>query len=206
MTPARRRASGEAGRPAPVSPKHNAMRHAIRLLVPLLFLSAAPAAAQQATRALAVGDTVRVRTPAGGAEPLTGVLTAYEHNGLSVRERGTGVERTIPFAEVRGLSRSLGVRRGHSAWAGARIGAFTLGAAGAVAGPLAAAGDTGDRWEIPGTTVAAAAAGVLLGGALGGGLGWVLAREEWQEFRTPVAAQAHAAPGGGTAVGVSLRF
>jgi hypothetical protein len=172
------------------------MRHALRILA-LVLLGAAPAAAQ-ASRTLSLGDTVRVVTPDAGHEPLTGVLTAYRHDALTVRQRGTGVERTVPFAEVRGLARSLGVRRAHSAWAGARMGAFALGAAGAVAGPLAAAGRTDDRWEIPGTTVATTVAGTLLGGALGGALGWRLAHEEWLEFRVPVAAQA--------SVGVSLRM
>jgi len=176
-----------------------------RLLAVLLLLVVTPGAAlaQQArVRTLAVGDTVRVVTPDQGEGPFLGVLTAYEWNGLTVRQRGTGVERTIPFSDVRGLARSLGVRRGHTAWRGARMGAFSLGAAGLVSGPLIATSESGDRWELPGTTALSAASGVVLGGAIGGALGWVLAREEWQEFQPP---RVTVEPDGATSVGVSLR-
>jgi hypothetical protein len=144
---------------------------------------------------------VRIVTPDQGEGPLVGVLTAYEWKGMTVRQRGTGVERTVPFGDVRGLERSLGVRREHIAWRAARMGAFTLGAAGAVSGPLLATGDVNDRWEIPGTTALTAASGVLLGGVLGGALGYVLAREEWQRFQTP---RVTLRPGGGTEVGVAV--
>jgi hypothetical protein len=161
------------------------------------------AAAQHAPpRALAVGDTVRIVTPNQEEGPFLGVLTAYAHSGMTVRQRGTGVERTIPFADVRGLARSLGVRREHTAWRGARIGAFALGAAGAVTGPLIATAKAGDRWEIPGTTALTSAGGTLLGGAIGGVLGYTLAREEWQVFRTPLV-QMGVTPDGAT-LGVSL--
>ena len=179
-----------------------------RLLAVLLLLAAVPAAVQaqeSRVRALGVGDTVRVVTPDQGEGPFLGVLTAYEWNGLTVRQRGTGVERTIPFADVRGLARSLGVRREHTAWRGARMGAFSLGAAGLVSGPLIATSESGDRWELPGTTALAAASGAVLGGAIGGALGWALAREEWQEFQPPAAARVSVHPGGATTVGVSLR-
>jgi hypothetical protein len=179
-----------------------------RVLAVLLLLAAAPGAAhaQEArVRALGVGDTVRVVTPDQGEGPFLGVLTAYEWNGLTVRQRGTGVERTIPFSDVRGLARSLGVRREHTAWRGARMGAFSMGAAGLVSGPLIATAESGDRWEIPGTTALAAASGVVLGSALGGALGWALAREEWQEFQPPAAARVSLEPGGATTVGFSLR-
>ncbi|MBW3572057.1 MAG: hypothetical protein KY467_13230 [Gemmatimonadetes bacterium] len=179
-----------------------------RLLAVLLLLAAVPVAAQaqqSRVRALEVGDTVRVITPDQGEGPFTGVLTAYEWQGLTVRQRGTGVERTIPFADVRGLARSLGVRREHTAWRGARMGAFSLGAAGLVSGPLIATSQSGDRWELAGTTALTAASGLVLGGAIGGALGWALAREEWQEFQTPAAAHVSVYPGGATIVGVSLR-
>ncbi len=178
-------------------------------LIPLrvlavLALAAAPgaAAAQQHAppRALAVGDTVRIVTPNQEEGPFLGVLTAYEHTGMTVRQRGTGVERTIPFADVRGLARSLGVRREHTAWRGARIGAFALGAAGLVSGPLLATAEAGDRWQIPQTTVLTGTAGTLLGGAIGGVLGYTLAREEWQAFRT---VQVGVTPAGAT-LGVTL--
>lgn len=172
----------------------------------VLALAAAPAAAaaqQPAPRALAVGDTLRIVTPNQEEGPFLGVLTAYEWKGMTVRQRGTGVERTIPFADVRGLARSLGVRREHTAWRGARIGAFTLGAVGVVSGPLIATAEAGDRWEIPPTTALTGAAGTLLGGAIGGVLGYTLAREEWQEFRTPIV-QVGVGPRGSTVVGVSL--
>lgn len=180
-----------------------------RVLALLLLLAVTPGAAlaqkQARVRTLGVGDTVRVVTPDQGEGPFLGVLTAYEWKGLTVRQRGTGVERTIPFSDVRGLARSLGVRRGHTAWRGARMGAFSLGAAGLVSGPLIATSDSGDRWELPGTTAFAAASGVVLGGAIGSALGWVLAREEWQEFQPPAAARVGVEPGGATVVGVSLR-
>ena len=179
-----------------------------RLLAVLLFLAAVPGAAhaqQSRIRALGVGDTVRVITPDQGEGPFMGVLTAYEWNGLTVRQRGSGVERTIPFADVRGLARSLGVRRKHAAWRGARMGAFSLGAAGLVAGPLIATSESGDRWEIPNTTALAAASGVALGSAIGGALGWALAREEWQEFQPPAAAHVSMDHDGATTIGVSLR-
>lgn len=176
-----------------------------RVLAVLILLAVTPGAAlaQQArVRTLGVGDTVRVITPDQGEGPFLGVLTAYEWKGLTVRQRGTGVERTIPFSDVRGLARSLGVRREHTAWRGARMGAFSLGAAGLVSGPLIATSESGDRWELPGTTALAAASGVVLGGAIGGALGWALAREEWQEFQPP---RVSVEPGGATTVGVSLR-
>ncbi len=179
-----------------------------RLLAVLLLLAAAPGAAraqESRIRTLGVGDTVRVVTPDQGEGPFTGVLTAYEWNGMTVRQRGTGVERTIPFADVRGLARSLGVRREHTAWRGARMGAFSLGAAGLVGGPIIANAEAGDRWELPGTTALAAASGAVLGGAIGGALGWALAREEWQEFQPPAAARVSVHPGGPTTVGLSLR-
>jgi len=178
------------------------------VLAVLLLLASVPGAAhaqQSRVRALAVGDTVRVITPDQGEGPFVGVLTAYEWQGLTVRQRGTGVERTIPFGDVRGLARSLGVRRQHTAWRGARMGAFSLGAAGLVSGPLIATSKSGDRWEIPGTTALAAASGVVLGGAIGGALGWSLAREEWQKFQLPSAARVSVDPAGATTVGVSLR-
>ena len=174
-------------------------------VIAVLALAAAPAAAaaqHAAPRSLAVGDTVRIVTPNQEEGPFLGVLTAYEWKGMTVRQRGTGVERTIPFADVRGLARSLGVRREHTAWRGARIGAFTLGAAGVVSGPLIASAEAGDRWDIPQTTALTGAAGTLLGGAIGGVLGYTLAREEWQEFRTPI--QVGLGPRGSTIVGVSL--
>lgn len=177
------------------------------VLAVLLLLAALPGAANAQpgrVRALGVGDTVRIVTPNQGEGPFTGVLTAYEWHGFTVRQRGTGVERTIPLADVRGLARSLGVRRQHSAWAGARMGAFSLGAAGLVSGPLIATAESGDRWELPGTTALAAASGAVLGGAIGGALGWALAREEWQEFRPP-AAHVSVGPFGATTVGVSVR-
>jgi hypothetical protein len=173
-----------------------------RVLALLLFAVPRPAAAQQPpAHPLEVGDTVRIVTPDQAEGPFVGVLTAYEYRGMTVRQRGTGVERTIPFADVHSLSRSLGVRREHTAWRAARMAAFTLGAAGVVSGPLLATGDANDAWEIPETTALAAASGVVVGGAIGGALGWVLAREEWQRFQTP---HVTLRPGGGTEVGVSL--
>ena len=179
-----------------------------RFLAVLLLLAAVPGAAHaqhSRARALVVGDTVRVITPDQGEGPFTGVLTAYEWQGLTVRQRGTGVERMIPFADVRGLARSLGVRRQHTAWRGARMGAISLGAAGLVSGPLLATSVSGDRWEIPGTTAVAAASGAVLGGAIGGALGWALAREEWQEFQPPAAARVSIDPDGATTVGLTVR-
>jgi hypothetical protein len=175
----------------------------IRVLA-VLALAAFPgvAAAQHAVpRPLAVGDTVRIHTPNQEEGPFLGVLTGFGRNTMTVRQRGTGVERTIPFADVHGLARSLGVRRQHTAWRGARIGAFTLGAVGAVSGPLIASAEAGDGWDIPQTTILTSAAGTLLGGAIGGALGYTLAREEWQAFRTPL--QLGFGPGGAS-VGVSL--
>ena len=179
----------------------------IRVLAAVLLLCAVPglARAQHApVRPLVVGDTVRIITPDLGEGPFMGVLTAYEWNGLTVRQRGTGVERTIPFADVRGLARSLGVRRQHTAWRGARVGAFTLGAAGVVTGPIIASADAGDRWGIPQTTALTAAGGAVLGGAIGGALGWMLAREEWQVFQPPAEARVSLQPGGGAQLSFSL--
>jgi hypothetical protein len=153
-----------------------------RLLAVLLLLAAVPGAAHaqhSRIRALGVGDTVRVVTPDQGEGPFMGVLTAYEWQGLTVRQR--------------------------TAWRGARMGAISLGAAGLVSGPLLATSESGDRWEIPGTTALAAASGAVLGGAIGGALGWALAREEWQEFQPPAAARVSVDPGGATTVGVSVR-
>jgi hypothetical protein len=178
----------------------------IRVLAALLLCAVPGAArAQHApVRPLAVGDTVRIITPDLGEGPFMGVLTAYAWNGMTVRQRGTGVERTIPFADVRGLARSLGVRRRHTAWRGARVGAFTLGAAGVVTGPIIASAEAGDRWGIPQTTALTAGGGIALGGAIGGALGWMLAREEWQAFQPPAEARVTLHPDGGTALSFSL--
>jgi NhaP-type Na+/H+ or K+/H+ antiporter len=84
------------------------------------------------------------------------------------------------------------------------VGAFTLGAAGVVSGPIIASAEAGDRWDIPQTTALTAAGGIALGGAIGGALGWVLAREEWQEFQPPAEARITLNPDGGTALTFSL--
>jgi hypothetical protein len=45
----------------------------------------------------------------------------------------------------------------------------------------------------------------VLGGAIGGALGWALAREEWQEFQPPAAARVSMDPDGATTFGITVR-
>jgi len=179
----------------------------ILVLFALLAL-AAPAAAQRRAApplTLEVGDTVRVVAPRVSPLPLVGTLSAYRYNELTVRDEGSGEERTVGFPDVEKLARNTGKHRGKSALSGARRGAFLGGAVGAVSGPLLATGDTEDDLKIPGTTVLAAVGGTLVGGVVGGLLGWTLAREEWVEFQRPIVSTASWRAGGATSVGVSIR-
>ncbi|HEX8433022.1 MAG TPA: hypothetical protein VF625_17175 [Longimicrobium sp.] len=156
----------------------------LALLALLLF--AAPAAAQRVPLTLGVGDTVRVFAPSVSPRPLVGTLTGYRHDGITVRDERTGAEQSVAFSALERLARGTGVHRRRAAISGLRRGAFLGAAIGVVSGPLIATGDTGDDWEIANTTVTTTVGGALLGSALGGGLGWLLAREEWVEFRLPV--------------------
>jgi hypothetical protein len=175
----------------------------LALLALLLF--AAPAAAQRVPLTLSVGDTVRVLARTVSPRPLIGTLTSYRHDGLTVRDERTGTEQAVAFSALERLARGTGVHRGRSAVSGLRLGAFLGAAIGVVSGPLIATGDTRDDWEIANTTVATAVGGALLGSTVGGALGWVLAREEWVEFRLPVRSAVRWTADGAPSAGVSIR-
>lgn len=174
----------------------------LRKTILALFVAAAaalPAAAQEIT--IEPGDEVRVVAPSRAPHRIEGEVLLYRGDSLAVRENETGTVYEMPLADVRRLSKNVGLDRGRSIFHSARFGLFLGTAVGAIAGPLIASRDNDPDHFYPILGVSTAS-GIVLGTALGAAHGALFAGERWQSFRMPV--QAGVTPDGGTVVAVSL--
>lgn len=146
-----------------------------RLAALSALLLAAPAAAQEANDGL-TGTRVRVTAPNFLPAPLTGIVTAYRQEGLSVAAEATGDTVLLPLRAISRLDKFAGGSRGSTAWYRGRWGAFIGGGLGLVSAPLIAKLTDRDMGE-----------SAMLGGAIGLGTGFTLGftfgaaspRERW---------------------------
>ncbi|HEX2205298.1 MAG TPA: hypothetical protein VHG91_18460 [Longimicrobium sp.] len=163
--------------------------------------AALPAAAQEIT--IEPGDEVRVVAPARAPHRIQGEVLLYRGDSLAVREDGTGTVYEMPLADVRRLSKNVGLDRGRSIRHSVRFGLFLGTAVGAIAGPLIASRDRDPDHFYP-ILGASTASGVLLGAGIGAAHGAFFAGDRWQAFRMPPV-QAGVTRDGGAVVAVSLR-
>jgi hypothetical protein len=101
------------------------------------FILAVPATAQQAADGL-TGTRVRVTAPNFLPAPVTGIVTAYREEGLSVATEGTADTVLLPLRSISRLDKYAGGSRGSTAWYRGRWGAFIGGGLGLVSMPLIA--------------------------------------------------------------------
>ena len=169
-------------------------------------LSVALPAAAQPTRADSIlpGDYVRVLAPSVQPEPITGEVLHYYGNTLGLRESSTGTAYTIPIDGIQRLAKNQGMNRGRSVWHAARLGMFLGTSVGIVGGPLLSMHLKEETFAR--TTLLTSAGGAAVGLGVGAAFGAMFAREHWQSYRMPArtGATVGPAPGGGTAVAVTL--
>ena len=152
-----------------------------RVLFLLSLVCAAPTAlpAQQLVLPLQVGDRVKLAARLGDPMATANVL-ALRDDALSIAyvgDESTVIER--PFVSIETMRVSQGASRLASAKWAAGFGAFLVGGAGAVAGPLAA---HSLGWGIGQSIMTFAVGGALTGGSLGGAVGAILPRERWKTY------------------------
>ncbi|MEE8043042.1 MAG: hypothetical protein V3T15_09625 [Pseudomonadales bacterium] len=158
------------------------MRHTAAYLVVVLLLSSAPGLAQDQQDSLTYGDRVRVTAPQLVLHETVGRFEALRHDTLVVRADSA---LRIPLNLVTRLEISHG-RSNSPMILGAAVGAVAGGVAGAA---LASTETCPGRFLAPDPCpveryAGAIFLGVLLGGAVGGGVGAVLRTERWE--RAPV--------------------
>jgi hypothetical protein len=122
-------------------------------------LLAVPAAAQQSSDGL-TGTRVRVTAPNFLPAPVTGIVTAYRQDGLSIAAEGTADTVMLPLRSISRLDKFAGGSRGSTAWYRGRWGAFIGGGLGLISAPLIAKATDLDMGE-----------SAALGGAIGLGTG-----------------------------------
>lgn len=127
---------------------------------PAASVTAAPV--QRANDGL-TGTRVRVTAPNFFLAPVTGIVTAYRQDGLSVAAEGTADTLTLPLRAISRLDKFAGGSRGSTAWYRGRVGAFIGAGLGLIAGPVSAKLTDRGMGE-----------SALLGGAVGLGTGFVV--------------------------------
>jgi hypothetical protein len=139
------------------------------------FVFAVPAAAQQSPDGL-TGTRVRVTAPNFLPAPVTGIVTSYRQEGLSVAAEGTADTVLLPLRAISRLDKFAGGSRGSTAWYRGRWGAFIGGGLGLIATPLIAKATDRSMGES-----AAIGGGIGLGAGLTLGLAFGAAapRERW---------------------------
>ena len=139
------------------------------------LLLAAPAVAQQAADGL-TGTRVRVTAPNFLRVPLTGTVTSYRQDGLTVAAEATGDTVLLPLRAISRLDKFAGGSAGSSAWYRGRVGAFIGAGLGLVAGPLTAKLTDRGMGE---SALIGGAVGLGGGFALGAAMGAASPRERW---------------------------
>lgn len=139
------------------------------------FLLAAPVAAQQASDGL-TGTRVRVTAPQFLPAPLTGTVTAYRQEGLSVLGETSGDTVLLPLRAISRLDRFAGGSAGSTAWYRGRMGAFIGAGLGLIAGPLLAKVTDRGMGE---SALMGGAAGLGAGFTVGALYGAASPRERW---------------------------
>ncbi len=140
------------------------------------FLVAVPAAAQQASDEL-TGTRVRVTAPNFLPAPVTGTITSYTQQGITLTDELTGDTIVLPLRSVLRLDEFAGGSAASTAWYRGRLGAFIGAGLGLVVGPVSAKLTDKGMGE-----------SALLGGAIGMGTGFVVGalwgaatpRERWK--------------------------
>jgi hypothetical protein len=146
------------------------------MLILLLGASlAAPAAAQRRDDEL-TGKLVRVTAPNFADHVVTGTVTAYTQEGLTVTEQSSGTQHLVPLRSVQRLDIFRGEGAGATAPRRARTYGFFGFALGALAGPVLAIVTDAD---IPTTTLITAGAGLAAGAAIGAASGAASPRAQW---------------------------
>ncbi len=123
----------------------------------------APAPAAQTANDGLTGTRVRVTAPNFLPAPVTGIVTAYRQDGLTVASEGTADTVLLPLRAISRLDKYAGGSRGSTAWYRGRWGAFIGLGLGLVAGPATAQLTDRGMGE-----------SALLGGAIGLGSGFVI--------------------------------
>lgn len=139
------------------------------------FVLAVPAAAQRSPDGL-TGTRVRVTAPNFLPAPVTGIVTAYRQEGLSVAAEGTADTVLLPLRAISRLDKFAGGSRGSTAWYRGRWGAFIGGGLGLLATPLIAR--TTDR-SMGESAAIGGAIGLGTGLTLGLAFGAAAPRERW---------------------------
>jgi hypothetical protein len=147
----------------------------IRLAALAAIVLAAPAAAQPSSDGLS-GTRVRVTAPQFLPAPLTGTVTAYRQEGLSVASEATGDTVLLPLRSISRLDRYAGGSAGSTAWYRGRVGAFIGAGLGLIAGPLLAKVTDRGMGE---SALLGGAAGLGAGFTVGAMYGAASPRERW---------------------------
>jgi hypothetical protein len=140
------------------------------------FLLTTPAAAQQRSDGL-TGTRVRVTAPNFIPAPVTGTITAYTREGITLTDELTGDTIVLPLRSVLRLDEFAGSSAASTAWYRGRMGAFIGAGLGLIVGPVSAKLTDKGMGE-----------SALLGGAIGMGTGFVVGalwgaatpRERWK--------------------------
>jgi hypothetical protein len=152
------------------------------------FMIAAPAAAQQTDTVAApaaarrpsdglTGTRVRVTAPNFIPAPMTGTVTSYTQQGLTVRDEATGDSVFLPLRSVSRLDEFAGGSAAGTAWYRGRIGAFIGAGLGLIAGPLLAKVVDKEPGEM---AFIGGGVGLVSGFALGAITGAAAPRERWK--------------------------
>jgi hypothetical protein len=155
------------------------------------FMIAAPATAQQTDSATAprvatatsrpsdglTGTRVRVTSPNFIPAPVTGTVTAYTQQGITVRDEATGDSVFLPLRSVSRLDKFAGGTAAGTAWYRGRMGAFIGAGLGLIAGPLLARVVDRDMGEM---AFIGGGAGLVSGFAIGAIAGAAAPRERWK--------------------------
>ena len=139
------------------------------------LLLATPAAAQEANDGL-TGTRVRVTAPQFLPAILTGTVTSYRQDGLSVADEASGDTVLLPLRAISRLDKFAGGSAGSTAWYRGRFGAFIGAGLGLIAGPALA--KVTDR-SVGEMALIGGAAGLGVGFTIGAVYGAANPRERW---------------------------
>ena len=152
-------------------------------------LLASPVAAQRSDGL--TGTRVRVTAPNFVPAPVTGMVTSYTQQGITLTDELTGDTLVLPLRSVLRLDEFAGGSAASTAWYRGRMGAFIGAGLGLVVGPVSAKLTDRGMGE-----------SALLGGAVGAGAGFVVGalwgaatpRERWKWTCSPGATTPPCAP------------
>lgn len=151
------------------------MTRTLTLAALAALLLATPAAAQRPDGL--TGTRVRVTAPNFIPAPVTGTVTAYTQQGITVTDEVTGDTVVLPLRSVLRLDEFAGGSAASTAWYRGRMGAFIGAGLGLIAGPLLA--KVVDR-EMGEMAVIGAGAGLAGGFVVGAVTGAAAPRERWK--------------------------